>query len=303
MPSCSTTKIVPSGSEAASCFQQLKDAILETYGDLIAVFCDSRAFHEDSFSVLRALEKSLGHLPGITCLVCERFLDRFADEARDIRTHRAADMFTVAKLVFRTYQQHQNDEWTCSLAESHRSPVSGRDRRRREPPRSVRTVVERNTMILKALHIANFKAFAITQRMPFRPLTLIYGANRAGKSSILHALALAHHAIETGDLDTLRTRIGGEIIDLGGFRQYVHRRNREKQVELRFEIDPKQLSGTCSRAPSLGQGHRGGARDRRRNHQRAARSLWRSGSRNRLRRQLPDRALCGSKWMGHRCFP
>ena len=98
-------------------------------------------------------------------------------------------------------------------------------------------------MILKALHIANFKAFSLAQRMPLRPLTLIYGANSAGKSSILHALALAHHAIETGDLDTQRTRIGGEIIDLGGFRQYVHRRDREKQVELRFELDPKQLSG------------------------------------------------------------
>ena len=98
-------------------------------------------------------------------------------------------------------------------------------------------------MILKALHIANFKAFAITQRLPLRPITLIYGANSAGKSSILHALALAHHAIETGDIDTQRTRIGGEIIDLGGFRQYVHRRDREKQVELRFELDPKQLSG------------------------------------------------------------
>ena len=98
-------------------------------------------------------------------------------------------------------------------------------------------------MILKALHVANFKAFAIAQRMPLRPITLIYGANSAGKSSILHALALAHHAIETGDLDTQRTRIGGEIIDLGGFRQYVHRRDREKQVELRFEVDPKQLSG------------------------------------------------------------
>ena len=98
-------------------------------------------------------------------------------------------------------------------------------------------------MILKALHIANFKAFAIAQRVPLRPLTLIYGANSAGKSSILHALALAHHAIETGDLDTQRTRIGGEIIDLGGFLQYVHRRDREKQVELRFELDPKLLSG------------------------------------------------------------
>ena len=98
-------------------------------------------------------------------------------------------------------------------------------------------------MILKALHIANSKAFAIAQRVPLRPITLIYGANSAGKSSILHALALAHHAIETGDLDTQRTRIGGEIIDLGGFRQYVHRRDREKQVKLRFELDPKQLSG------------------------------------------------------------
>jgi ABC-type ATPase involved in cell division len=103
-----------------------------------------------------------------------------------------------------------------------------------------------NMMILKALHIANFKAFAIAQRMPLRPITLIYGANSAGKSSILHALALAHHAIETGDIDTQQTRIGGEIIDLGGFRQYVHRRDREKQVELRFELDPKQLSGRVS---------------------------------------------------------
>ncbi len=50
-------------------------------------------------------------------------------------------------------------------------------------------------MILNALHITNFKAFANSQRVPLRPVTLIYGANSAGKSSILHALALAHTAI------------------------------------------------------------------------------------------------------------
>ena len=98
--------------EAASCFRQLKDKVLNTYGDLIAAFCDSRAFQEDSFWILHTLEGSLGRLPGTTCLVCEKFLDRFADEARDIRTHRAGDAPTVGKLVFRTYQQHQNDEWT-----------------------------------------------------------------------------------------------------------------------------------------------------------------------------------------------
>ena len=98
-------------------------------------------------------------------------------------------------------------------------------------------------MTLTAFRIANFKAFAATQRIPLRPITLIYGANSAGKSSVLHALALAHHAIETGDLDTQRTQIGGETIDLGGFRQYVHRRDRDRRVELGFELESGLLSG------------------------------------------------------------
>ena len=98
--------------EAASCFDQLWDEPLDRYSDLIAAFCDSRAYPEDSFSILHTLEKSLERLPGMTCVVCEKFLDRFADEARDIRTSRVGDAHTVAKLIFRTYQQHQNDEWT-----------------------------------------------------------------------------------------------------------------------------------------------------------------------------------------------
>lgn len=98
-------------------------------------------------------------------------------------------------------------------------------------------------MTLAAFSIANFKAFAATQRVPLKPITLIYGANSAGKSSVIHALALARHAIETGDLNVQRTQIGGESIDLGGFRQYVHRRDRYSQVDLGFELDPERLSG------------------------------------------------------------
>ncbi len=97
--------------------------------------------------------------------------------------------------------------------------------------------------MLTALRLANFKAFGQSQRIPLRPLTLLFGANSAGKSSIIHSLALAHHAAETGDLDTQRTQIGGEAIDLGGFRQYVYRRQRDRRVELAFELDPGGLSG------------------------------------------------------------
>ena len=96
-------------------------------------------------------------------------------------------------------------------------------------------------MSLTAFSIANFKAFAASQRIPLRPITLIYGANSSGKSSAIHALALAHHAVETGALDVQRTGIGGESIDLGGFRQYVHRREQNRDVELGFELDPTGL--------------------------------------------------------------
>ncbi len=92
-----------------------------------------------------------------------------------------------------------------------------------------------------AFRVGNFKAFADTQRIPIRPLTLIYGPNSAGKSSIIHSLLLARHGIDTGELDVYRTKVGGETVDLGGFGQYVYRRKRNNVVEWAVELDPKQL--------------------------------------------------------------
>lgn len=97
--------------------------------------------------------------------------------------------------------------------------------------------------MMRALRLGNFKAFADLQQVPLRPLTLVYGPNSAGKSSIIHSLALAHHAIVTGDLDVHRTEVGGESIDLGGFRQYVHRRDAGKRVEWTIELDTAGLGG------------------------------------------------------------
>ena len=97
--------------------------------------------------------------------------------------------------------------------------------------------------MLNGLRVSNFKAFGRSQRVPIRPITLLFGANSAGKSSVLHALALAHHAVETGELDIHRTRLGGDSIDLGGFGQYVHRRQRDREMALTFELDPSAFTG------------------------------------------------------------
>ena len=100
------------------------------------------------------------------------------------------------------------------------------------------------TTAIRALHLGNFKAFANTQRIPLRPLTLIYGPNSSGKSSIIHSLLLARHALETGELDAYSTNIGGDAIDLGGFGQYVYKRDRANRVEWAVELDPRQFKGS-----------------------------------------------------------
>lgn len=97
--------------------------------------------------------------------------------------------------------------------------------------------------MLTGLRVGNFKAFADTQYIPIRPLTLIFGANSAGKSSFIHGLLMACHASETGELDIHRTRVGGESVDLGGFRQYIHRRDYGRRVDYSIEIDTAKLSG------------------------------------------------------------
>jgi len=96
---------------------------------------------------------------------------------------------------------------------------------------------------LTAIGLGNFKAFHETQFVPIRPITLIFGANSSGKSSLLHGLLLARHALDKGELDVFKTEIGGDSVDLGGFRQFVHRRDASQRVEWRMEFDAMRITG------------------------------------------------------------
>ena len=93
-------------SRAAWCFQSIGDDPLEEYPDLISQFCESRAFQDQADYLLTALKDSPRRLPGLTCEVCERILDRPPETGEGV--HHLHD---VANLVFRTYQHHQNSEW------------------------------------------------------------------------------------------------------------------------------------------------------------------------------------------------
>src|SRR2546425_283456 len=102
----------------------------------------------------------------------------------------------------------------------------------------------RNTAnVITELSIGNFKAFGEAQRVPIKPLTLIFGANSSGKSSIIHALLLAHHGVETGEYDVRETKLAREMVDLGGFPNYLHKHDANRKVVVRLEIskEPKAI--------------------------------------------------------------
>jgi ABC-type ATPase involved in cell division len=90
--------------------------------------------------------------------------------------------------------------------------------------------------MLTSLEIENFKGIASRQRIDFAPLTLLFGPNSAGKSTVLQALLYLHELIERGSADVDRTELGGSVLELGGFMRLVHRHETERAIVLRTEF-------------------------------------------------------------------
>jgi len=92
-------------------------------------------------------------------------------------------------------------------------------------------------MIIKSLIIENFKGIGEPVRVEFKPITLLYGPNSAGKSTIVQALHYAREVLDRNNLDADITQQGGDFVDLGGFRNFVHGHEIERKVRICFELN------------------------------------------------------------------
>ncbi len=73
------------------------------------------------------------------------------------------------------------------------------------------------------LWIENFKGIGKRQHIPLKPVTLLFGKNSAGKSTVLHAL-LSLREIVTNRNFELRNAVSGEqSVSLGGIERILHR--------------------------------------------------------------------------------
>src|SRR5216684_8824674 len=97
-------------------------------------------------------------------------------------------------------------------------------------------------MRLSRIEIENFKGIGTTQSVDLKPITLLFGPNSAGKSTILQALHYLREILERRNADPDQTIAGG-LIDLGGFATLVHGHELNRSVRLRVMMDLSDEQG------------------------------------------------------------
>ncbi len=112
---------------------------------------------------------------------------------------------------------------------------------------------------LNQLGVANFKAFGPhLQNIPLRPITLVFGPNSGGKSSLLHFLLWMKDVVcppqdRSFPLDVYwptagdaKVEINGsrQGVDLGGFKQFRHGLGSETEVQSQLNLKLKGQDGS-----------------------------------------------------------
>ncbi len=87
-------------------------------------------------------------------------------------------------------------------------------------------------MQLTRLTIESFKGIRDRVEVNLRPITLLFGANSVGKSTLLQALLYFRELLERQNVDADRLLVSGACIDLGGFRQFVHKHDLGRKVRI-----------------------------------------------------------------------
>ena len=90
--------------------------------------------------------------------------------------------------------------------------------------------------MLKSLRIQNFKGWKDTGHIRLAPLTVIFGANSAGKSSLGHLLLALKQTTRSND-NKRALHLGDDksLIDLGTFRECLH--NHDTTQPLQFQLE------------------------------------------------------------------
>lgn len=92
--------------------------------------------------------------------------------------------------------------------------------------------------MFRKLSLENFKGFASEQTIELKPITLIYGANSSGKSSILQSLLLLKQTLEQSNDKSAILLSKGKYVDLGNYNEFVNDHDKNKTLKIKLDLPP-----------------------------------------------------------------
>jgi AAA15 family ATPase/GTPase len=96
--------------------------------------------------------------------------------------------------------------------------------------------------MLKEYQIENFKAFAGPVNIPIKPITLIFGANSSGKSSIFQSLLMLKQTLQEGKDSNISLLPRGNIVDLGSYREFIRNHDATRSFSFKMTFStPKEI--------------------------------------------------------------
>jgi predicted ATPase len=102
--------------------------------------------------------------------------------------------------------------------------------------------------LIKQLDLENFQGFSSLQRVRLAPLTLIFGPNSSGKSSIARSLLLLQQSLSSFASNNQGLVFRGESIDLASFSNVVHKHDLTNLLSVGLTVPVTHPSGPGSRS-------------------------------------------------------
>lgn len=97
-------------------------------------------------------------------------------------------------------------------------------------------------MRITEIALTNFRSFQATQAIPLAPVTLMFGPNSVGKSSVLQALFYLQQILAKGHCDPQRIDVLGEK-HIGGFASLVNGGDLNKRIVIKLHVGKNDSIG------------------------------------------------------------
>ena len=91
-------------------------------------------------------------------------------------------------------------------------------------------------MPLTRMRLKNFKCYADSGDIPIAPLTVIFGRNNSGKSSILQSLLLLRQTLDSPEFGP-RLNLRGPLYHAGSYSDIVHQHRSKQNITMQFDVD------------------------------------------------------------------